>query len=143
MNAETYSDRAEPPRWASGEMWKRPAKTARVLVLTADAGSGHRSAALAIEAALRARFSASCEVRVVNPLHQPSSPGVLRLAERAYQSQIAHTPELYHLQYGATDSRFLAYMINLGMTLLLQEAIGGLLAAWPADVVVSTYPGLG
>ena len=143
MNTAIHPDLVEPAHWLSHQAWKRPAEKSRVLVLTADAGSGHRSAALAIEAALHARFEASCEVRVVNPLHQPSSPGVLRLAERTYQQQITHTPELYHLQYGATDSRFLAYMLNLGMALLLQEAIAGLLTAWPADVVVSTYPAFG
>ena len=143
MNATTHSRLTEPARWLPGRPRNEPAHRPRVLVLTADAGSGHRSAALAIEAALHERFAAACEVRVVNPLHQPSSPGVLRLAERTYERQIAHAPELYQIQYGATDSRFLAYMLNLGMTLLLQEAIAGLLATWPADVVVSTYPAFG
>jgi 1,2-diacylglycerol 3-beta-galactosyltransferase len=143
MNSFVPSDTTAPAYWLPDDVWQRPAERSRVLILTTDAGSGHRSAAQAIEAAWQARYGESSDVRVVNPWHHPKCPAVLRVAERSYQKQITQTPELYQLQYGATDSRFLAYMINLGMTLLLQEAIAGLLADWPADIVVSTYPGFG
>ena len=139
MNALMRSAETEPARRRSLVQERHRDSAPRVLILTADAGSGHRSAALAIEAAIQMRYGATYQVKVVNPLHLPRSPGVLRFAERAYQTQITRAPELYQFQYEVTDSRFMGYMMNLGMTALLQRSIEDLLAVWPADVIVSTY----
>jgi len=40
----------------------------RVLILTADAGFGHRSAANGVAAALRELYGDDCAVEIVNPL---------------------------------------------------------------------------
>ncbi len=43
-------------------------KTKRILILTADAGFGHRSAAKAIAAALQGAHRDDCAVEVINPI---------------------------------------------------------------------------
>ncbi len=40
----------------------------KILILTADAGFGHRAAANAVAAALTERYGDACRVTVVNPL---------------------------------------------------------------------------
>ena len=40
----------------------------QILILTADAGFGHRSAANAVAAALRETYGDVCAVEIVNPL---------------------------------------------------------------------------
>jgi hypothetical protein len=43
----------------------------RILILSSDAGFGHRSSALAIAAALGEQYGDQCQVEVVNPLNEP------------------------------------------------------------------------
>lgn len=111
-----------------------------ILILTSDAGSGHRSAAKAISTALQRLYGEQCRIQIINPFHLPKAPAVLRLAERTYIAQIKYTPQLYHFQFEATDTRFLSQLINLGATTLMREALLELLESTPADVVVSVYP---
>ncbi|OYT68341.1 MAG: hypothetical protein CFK52_15245, partial [Chloracidobacterium sp. CP2_5A] len=49
-----------------------------ILILTADAGFGHRSAAKAVAAALRETHGDDCAVEVVNPLADWRAPAALR-----------------------------------------------------------------
>jgi len=53
-------------------------KSRRILILTADAGFGHRSAANAIEAALQQSYGDACAAEVVNALDHRLTPGFLR-----------------------------------------------------------------
>ena len=46
----------------------------RILILTADAGFGHRSAANAVAKALKLKYQSAVEVRVENPLDLESAP---------------------------------------------------------------------
>ncbi|MBC7241783.1 MAG: galactosyldiacylglycerol synthase [Anaerolineae bacterium] len=130
---------------AFGRMRKGPGQGRQsfpkdILILTSDAGSGHRSASKAVATALQRQYGEQCRVKIINPFHLPKAPAVLRLAERAYLAQIKYTPQLYHFQFEATDTRFLGQLINLGATTLMREALLELLESTPADVVVSVYP---
>jgi 1,2-diacylglycerol 3-beta-galactosyltransferase len=112
----------------------------RILILTADAGSGHRSAAHALELAFRELYGAACEVSVVNPMHLPGAPAILRSAERSYVPQITNVPEWYQFQYEATDSKLLARLLKLSAGALLLRPMRRLLEARPVDAIVSVYP---
>jgi len=46
----------------------------KILILTADAGFGHRSAALAVESALCERYGDLVETEIVNPLDDKRTP---------------------------------------------------------------------
>ena len=60
----------------------------RILILTADAGFGHRVAANAVAQALRERHGETCIVDVVNPLEDRRAPAVLRKAQDDYDRVI-------------------------------------------------------
>ena len=64
--------------------------TPSVLILTSDAGSGHRSAAHAIEQSLRAHGMLPV---VANPAHHPLAPQTLVEAERFYLQVVHRSPD--------------------------------------------------
>jgi 1,2-diacylglycerol 3-beta-galactosyltransferase len=122
-------------RWLTGASTQR-----RVLIFTADAGSGHRSAAHALEAVFQEQYAGRCITQVVNPMRLPGAPSILRTAEENYVDQITRTPEWYQFQYEATDTRFLASLLNQGAAVLLQRPIRRFLENWPPHVIIAVYP---
>ena len=62
--------------------------TKRILVLMAEAGSGHRSAAEASAAALQELHNEQCLVEIVNPLDDAHTPGFLRDSQAAYDETV-------------------------------------------------------
>ena len=112
-----------------------------VLILTADAGSGHRSAALAIKAALETRYGEQCRVSIVNPLRESKSPGILHtITEDRYDDLVQNDPGLYELSYRLSDSIATASIIEQVLSILLYETMKQLIRRDRPDVVVSTYP---
>jgi len=95
----------------------------RVLILTADAGFGHRSAAIAIQAALEEQYRGQVTVDVVNALDETTSPAFLRDSQSDYDRWVRNVPELYQLGYQA----------SLTTTRLLLDR-------YKPHVVVTTYP---
>src|SRR4051794_35608578 len=71
----------------------------RVLILTADYGRGHRSAAQALAAAFAQCYRGSVQATVINPLRQPGSSSLPRYAERWYRTMLHAAPWLYDLLY--------------------------------------------
>ncbi len=114
-----------------------PQHPLRVLLLTSDAGSGHRSAAHALSAALDSL--AECEIEIVNPLRTPGTPGVFGRVEGTYLDQVTLTPTLYRLNHELTDSRLPAAVIRQGARRFLGPALARLLRSRQPHVVVSTY----
>lgn len=113
----------------------------RIMILTADAGFGHRSAAVAIEAAMRARYGDRCTSTILNPLHEAGSPGVLQtLAEERYNGWIIKDPLFYELGYRLSDAIAAAAFIEQVYSLLLHDPLKELIDRHSPDVVVSTYP---
>jgi 1,2-diacylglycerol 3-beta-galactosyltransferase len=114
--------------------------TKKVLVLTADAGFGHRAAANAIAAALSERYGDVCRVAIVNPMEDRRTPSMLRRAETDYDRLIKETPELYHFGYRASDRSFPVSVVEQALIAMLGQTIRKTLAAHQPDVIVSTYP---
>jgi 1,2-diacylglycerol 3-beta-galactosyltransferase len=116
------------------------ATTKKVLILTADAGFGHRAAANAVADALRERYGPDCAVAIVNPLQERHASRVLRLAQDDYDRMIRESPELYRLGYEASDSAFPVSIAEQALVAMLYAAMRDLLAAHQPDAVVTTYP---
>ena len=53
----------------------------RILILTADAGFGHRSTANALTKAFELRYGEAAAVTIVNPLDEEGAPPFMRDAE--------------------------------------------------------------
>jgi 1,2-diacylglycerol 3-beta-galactosyltransferase len=113
----------------------------RILILTADAGSGHRSAALAIEAVLQERYSDGCVTAVVNPLRAAGSPPFLQnVTEAHFDEMVQRDPALYELSYRLSDSIATAALIDQVIAVLLHDTLRAMIDQYQPDVVVCTHP---
>ena len=112
----------------------------RFLILTADAGFGHRSAANAIHDALKELYADNIIVEVVNPLDEPGAPEFLRNSQSDYDRWVKNVPELYQFGYEASDRPIPTAILESSLVVLLQETMQVLLGKFRPDVIVITYP---
>lgn len=108
----------------------------RVLILTTDAGSGHRSAAAAIER----EISGTCDTRVVNPAHHPLASSTLAQAEKYYLELVRDAPDNYDFAHAMTDVPGLDMFLELSLSTAIRDSLAAILAEYEPDVVVSVYP---
>jgi 1,2-diacylglycerol 3-beta-galactosyltransferase len=114
--------------------------TKHILILTADAGYGHRSAANAIAAALQEQHSAECTLEIINPLEDKRVPSLLRRSGTEYDRLVRVMPRFYRLNYEVSDSGPTSIMIHDAMAALLFEVMGDLIRRYQPDAIVSPYP---
>jgi len=112
----------------------------KILILTSDAGFGHRSASNALKTALELKYANQCEVTIVNPLDDPRTPTFLRDSEEDYIRLIQKAPEIYRLGYKASDAEIPSVIIENVLILALYEVMGEIVRTYLPDVIVSTYP---
>ena len=112
----------------------------KILVLTADAGFGHRSAANAIAAALNQKYGGECEVVILNPLADKRTPAFLRDSEADYDYLIRKAPELYRIGYNASNNELPSFLIESLLTLSLYEVMRDMVHTHNPDAIVTTYP---
>lgn len=111
-----------------------------ILILTADYGYGHRSAANAIADALQETHGDYCSVEIVNPMDDPSVPVFLRDGENGYDKIVRAAPDLYKLGYDIGDTRVVSSIIKNGFTLMLFNILREIIHQKQPDVIVCTYP---
>ncbi|MEX2030718.1 MAG: glycosyltransferase [Anaerolineales bacterium] len=111
----------------------------RVLILMADYGYGHRSAADAVAKALRETHGQDCTVEVVNPLDDPRAPALLRTQQANYDRLTREMPDLHDLGYQVSDLPLASNLIESAMTLLLFNVLRKIVRRHRPDVIVSTY----
>ncbi|MEN4010480.1 MAG: glycosyltransferase [Chloroflexota bacterium] len=112
----------------------------RILILMADYGYGHRSAANAISAALQETHPHECVVEVVNPLNDKRAPAFLKKDQANYDRIIRQMPELYRFGYQVSDTSVAANIIENTATLLLFNVFRETLNKYQPDAIVCTYP---
>ena len=112
----------------------------RVVILTADAGFGHRSAANAVAAALRETYGDGCVVEIVNPLDDRRVPAWLRHSQADYDRIVREMPDLYRFGYEATDASVPSFVIESALTVVLFEVVRDLVREHRPDAIVTTYP---
>ncbi|MDZ4159859.1 MAG: glycosyltransferase [Anaerolineaceae bacterium] len=112
----------------------------QILILTADAGFGHRSAAIAVKAAIEELYSENCQVEIVNPLDDPRTPFFLRDSQTDYDTIIKRAPELYHIGYDISDSTVPSVIVDGALTVLLYEVIQDILLKHRPDAILTTFP---
>jgi 1,2-diacylglycerol 3-beta-galactosyltransferase len=115
--------------------------TKRLLILTSDAGFGHRSAANAVAAALKERHPSDCNVEIVNPLQDKRVPAILRKSGANYDRMVRELPhQLYELGYEMSDTGLANLMVSNAVAAMLFEVMGDLLKHTQPDAIITTYP---
>ena len=111
-----------------------------ILVLTNDAGLGHRQAALATVAALEQRYGDLCRPLLVNPLEEPGVPAVLRNTQSEFNRVVRFAPALYRFGHGLANTALPTRLMERLEVLTLSGPIGRVLDRARPDVVVTTHP---
>lgn len=112
----------------------------KILILTGDAGFGHRSAAEAVQTALLNAYGAQCEVKIENPLNHPKIPAFIRESQTDYDQIVKKVPELYKFGWEISDSTLPVTFLEGAFILVLYEELQKTLTAFQPDLVITTYP---
>lgn len=115
-------------------------KPKRILILTADAGFGHRSAANAVKAGLLQKYGGDVLVDIVNPLDDKRAPFFLRDSQSDYDKIVRNLPELYRVGYETSDAKLLIPVLENALIALLFELMRDLIKQYQPDAIVLTYP---
>ncbi len=111
-----------------------------ILILTADAGYGHRSAAQAIKKALENSYGEQCNVTINNPIDHPKTPKMLKDSQDDYDEIVKNLPDLYKMGYKASDATIPVTLMEGGLIVMLFEVMQEIMAQYRPDLVITTYP---
>ena len=111
----------------------------RILILTADYGYGHRSAAKAIAEALQETHGEDCQVEIVNPMDDPRAPALLRDGTNGYDKLVREAPELYKLGYEVGDTQVVSSLVKGSFTVMLFKALREIIHQKQPDVIICTH----
>jgi 1,2-diacylglycerol 3-beta-galactosyltransferase len=112
----------------------------RILILTADFGYGHRSAADAIRTSLNEMHGGDCSVEIVNPLDDTRAPAFLRKDQKNYDRVVREMPELYKLGYQVSDTWVAGHIVKTTWTIALYRVLQDIIRKKQPDAIVCTYP---
>lgn len=112
----------------------------KILILTAAVGSGHKSAARAIQTALEETYSSACEVNICNPFDEPVVPSIIRNAQDDHTQLVHDFPQFYAFGLRLTDFELTKGLGNLAGLIALSDAIPEIMERYEPDVVAATHP---
>lgn len=115
-------------------------KKKRILILTADAGFGHRAAANAVAASFKFQYGDESQVDIVNPLDDKRVPFFLRDSQTDYDRIVRDMPDLYRLGYQTSTAPIPTAIIERALIVLLYEVMEDLIGQFEPDVILVTYP---
>ncbi len=115
-------------------------KRKNILILTADAGFGHRSAALAIKFAIEEQSPENYDVQLINPLDDKKAPLFLRESQSEYDKWVHNVPELYKFGYDISDAPIPTTILDTILLVSLFEVMNEILDEYKPDIVITTYP---
>jgi 1,2-diacylglycerol 3-beta-galactosyltransferase len=118
---------------------KTVSKKKRILILTADAGFGHRNAARAIAEGLQERYGASCDCVTLNPIRERSAPLVFKSTERNYDRTVLQQPAFYQLTYDMADHAWASRVMGGYLKYVLAHVIQEVVVETLPDLIISTY----
>jgi 1,2-diacylglycerol 3-beta-galactosyltransferase len=112
----------------------------KIIILTADAGFGHRSTANAIAGAIDELYGDLCDTLILNPLEDRRTPFFLRDSQADYDKLIRNVPELYQFGYNASDAVVPAAIAEQALTVLLFDVMRDIMRSHRPDAILTTYP---
>lgn len=112
----------------------------RILILTSDAGFGHRSVSEALEAAFHERCDCDLDISVVNPMQDPELPGIIKSVETSYDGVVTEEPALYQLAYTVTEAPPITKLVQEATAVALNRTMKKILGECRPDAIVMPYP---
>jgi 1,2-diacylglycerol 3-beta-galactosyltransferase len=112
----------------------------RILILFADYGYGHRSASMALQAALEKRYGERVQAVMVNPIEEKSAPDFLRKEQERYDERVTQNPKMYKFAYDLSDMGINTALTENAMIVMLHEPISTILKKHRPDAILNTYP---
>jgi 1,2-diacylglycerol 3-beta-galactosyltransferase len=112
----------------------------RILILTADAGFGHRSAALAIQSGIEELYPDRYQIDIANPLDNKKAPFFIRESQSEYDKWVRDVPELYKFGYELSDAPIPVTILEGILVVSLFEVILETIEEYEPDIIVNTYP---
>lgn len=112
----------------------------KILILTADAGFGHRSAALAVQSAIKEINPDRYQIKIVNPLDHEKAPIFIRESQSEYDKWVRNVPELYKFGYELSDSPIPVTILEAILVVSLFEVILETIEQCEPDIIINTYP---
>ncbi len=111
----------------------------RVLLLMAEAGFGHRSAAQALAAALEQLYGEQCVLEIFNPLDDERTIGLMRNTQTSYDQFVKQRPDLYRASFEFSDQTVPSAVMDGAYMVTLFDTLRSKLRSFQPDVIVSVY----
>ena len=112
----------------------------KALILTADAGFGHRAAANAVADAFQRYADPAIEPVIVNLLDDPKTPRWLRETQSDFDRMVREMPKFYEVSYNQSDKTAPTTVANVGLAAFLYNALNKAIKENQPDVIIGTYP---
>jgi 1,2-diacylglycerol 3-beta-galactosyltransferase len=111
----------------------------RIVILTADTGLGHKSAANAIAAALEERYGERCRVQITNPMNHEKCPDIIRNTHSSYDESVEH-PLFYRATYAIGNViPFTSVAVEKALGVMMAELMCAVLSEEQPDVVITVH----
>jgi 1,2-diacylglycerol 3-beta-galactosyltransferase len=113
----------------------------RILILTIDAGFGHRSAANAVRDAFMDQFPETCEPLVINPLDEDRAFLLRRIGQDDYDRLVKYIPQdLYIFGYEAIKTRPITALTATTTVVLLYDPMRRVVQKTTPHAILATNP---
>ena len=112
----------------------------KALILTADAGFGHRAAANAIAEALKRYPDPPITSAIVNLLDDPATPRWLHDTQSDFDKIVRDMPGVYEVAYDQSDKPGPTTIAHMGLAAMLYSPLSKAIKETQPDVIISTYP---
>jgi 1,2-diacylglycerol 3-beta-galactosyltransferase len=118
----------------------KPDRSKRIVILTADAGFGHRKAANAVAAALQEACGDACSVEIVNPLDDPRVLPLLRNSQADSDRFARDMREVFDRGWNASRAAVPTAGLGGALTVVLFNVMRDILRTYRPDAIINTYP---
>ncbi len=110
----------------------------RVLIVTSDAGFGHRRSAESVKKALINQYGEQVDVLVANPITETNKALFLKSVEKSYNLGVKNTPGLYRLGYQLSDNRQISDVMDGALTLALTASLHEVIKDFQPHAILNT-----
>lgn len=110
----------------------------KILVLTANFGFGHLTAASSIKEGLENLYGYDYDIEIIDFVSAFESP-VIKTSKKIHEKTVQFTPKLYKLLFENTDSNLAFKIINYLSRPFVEENIENLIMKKNPDIMVSTW----